>query len=127
MWWPKIFLKTLPEYKWSAALNMLSRVSRRLIKAHEYYVRKLFDERKTLNLNVTVFDNNYYFQEFLIPTAAHMFNLTMAVYDHSNMDVFVIALTEDKIREALANGKRIFHAVKHDSPLLINATQLKRK
>jgi hypothetical protein len=104
---------------------MLSRVSRRLINAHESYVRQLFNERK--KLNSSQFDNNYYFQEFLIPTAAHMFNLTMAVYDHSNMDVFVIALTEDKIREALANGKRIFHAVKHDSPLLINATQLKRK
>jgi hypothetical protein len=127
MWWPKIFLKTLPEYKWSAALNMLSRVSRRLIKAHEYYVRKLFDERKTLNLNVTVFDNNYYFQEFLIPTVAHMFNLTMVIYDHSNMEVFFTALSEDQIRESLAKGKQIFHAVKHDSPLLINATQLKRK
>jgi len=70
---------------------------------------------------------NYYFQEFLIPTVAHMFNLTMVIYDHSNMDVYFGALTEDKIREALANCKQIFHAVKHDSQLLINATQLKRK
>jgi hypothetical protein len=125
MWWPKIFLKLLPEYKWSAALNMLSRVSRRLINAHEYYVRQLFNERKTLNSSQ--FDNNYYFQEFLIPTVAHMFNLTMVIYDHSNMEVFCTPLSEDQIRESLAKGKQIFHAVKHDSPLLINATQLKRK
>jgi hypothetical protein len=56
-----------------------------------------------------------------------MFNLTMVIYDHSNMDVYFGALTEDKIREAIANGKRIFHAVKHDSTLIINGTQLKRK
>ncbi len=104
---------------------MLSRVSRRLINAHEYYVRQLFNERK--NLNSSQFDNNYYFQEFLIPTVAHMFNLTMVIYDHSNMEVFFTALNEDQIRESLAKGKQIFHAVKHDSPLLINATQLKRK
>jgi len=125
MWWPKIFIKSLPEYKWSAALNMLSRVSRRLINAHEYYVRQLFNERKTLNSSQ--FDNNYYFQEFLIPTVAHMFNLTMVIYDYSNMEVFFTALNEDQIRESLAKGKQIFHAVKHDSQLLINATQLKRK
>jgi hypothetical protein len=125
VWWPKVFLKLLPEYKWSGALNMLSRVSRRLINAHEYYVRQLFNERK--NLNSSQFDNNYYFQEFLIPTVAHMFNLTMVIYDHSNMEVFFTALNEDQIRESLAKGKQIFHAVKHDSPLLINATQLKRK
>jgi hypothetical protein len=125
VWWPKVFLKLLPEYKWSGALNMLSRVSRRLINAHEYYVRQLFNERK--NLNSSQFDNNYYFQEFLIPTVAHMFNLTMLIYDHSNMEVFFTALSEDQIRESLAKGKQIFHAVKHDSQLLINATQLKRK
>jgi hypothetical protein len=125
MGWPKIFLKLLPEYKWSGALNMLSRVSRRLINAHEYYVRQLFNERK--NLNSSQFDNKYYYQEFFIPTVAHMFNLTMVIYDHSNMEVFCTPLSEDQIRESLAKGKQIFHAVKHDSPLLINATQLKRK
>ncbi|CAF0850622.1 unnamed protein product [Adineta steineri] len=125
MWWPKVFLKILPENKWSGSLNMLSRVSRRLINAHQYYVQQLLSERKKLNL--TQFDNNYYYQEFLIPTVGHMFNLTMLIYDHSKMDVFFLALTENNIRDSLANGKRIFHAVKHDSPLLINATVIKKK
>jgi hypothetical protein len=100
---------------------MLSRVSRRLINAHHYYIRQLFNERK--QNNSTKIDNNYYFQEFFTPTVAHMFNLTMVIYDHSNMDVHVIALSEDNIRRSLANGKRIFHPVKHDSQLLNNATQ----
>ncbi|CAF0984538.1 unnamed protein product [Adineta steineri] len=125
MWWPKVFLKILPEDKWLASLNMISRVSRRLINAHQYYVRKLFSEQKKLNL--TQFDNNYYHQEFLIPTVGHMFNLTMLIYDHSKMDVFFLALTENDIRESLAFGKRIFHPVKHDSPLLINATSIRNR
>jgi len=99
---------------------MLSRVSRRLIQAHQYYIHQLWEERKQ-NLSIKI-DNNYYFQEFFTPTVAHMFNLTMMIYDHSNMDIHVIGLSEDQIGKSLANGKQIFHPVKHDSQLLINAT-----
>jgi hypothetical protein len=99
---------------------MLSRVSRRLIQAHQYYARQLFDERQKNSSNKI--DNNYYFQEFFTPTIAHMFNLTIIIYNHSNMDVHVSRLSEDNIRKSLANGKQIFHPVKHDSQLLINAT-----
>jgi len=99
---------------------MLSRVSRRLIKAHQYYIQKLFYVKK--QLNSSKIDSNYYYQEFFTPTVGHMFNLTMLIYDHSNMDVHVFKLSEDNIRKSLANGKQIFHPVKHDSQLLINAT-----
>ena len=99
---------------------MISRISRRLINAHQYYIRQLFNERKTLNSSQ--FDDSYYYQEFFIPTVAQMFNLTMNMYDHSNMDVYSNILTEDNIRDSLAKNIQIFHAVKHDSPLLINAT-----
>lgn len=121
IWWPKTSIDLFPENKWSGSLNMLSRVSRRLINAHQYYTRQLFYERKKNNTNK--FDNNYYYQEFFTPTVAKMFNLTMVIYDHSNMDVHVSNLNEDNIRRSLANGKQIFHPVKHDSQLLINATQ----
>ncbi|CAF2620555.1 unnamed protein product [Rotaria sp. Silwood2] len=100
---------------------MLSRVSRRIIKAHQYYSLQLLNEKKRKNANKI--DDNYYYQEFFIPTAANMFNLTMLMYNDSNMDVHVSALSEDNIRVSLAKGKKIFHAVKHDSQLLINATQ----
>ncbi|CAF0952286.1 unnamed protein product [Adineta steineri] len=123
--WPKVFLKILPEDKWSGSLNMLSRVSRRLINAHQYYVQQLLSERK--KPNVTQFDNDYYYQEFLIPTVGHMFNLTMLIYDYSKMDVYVYRLSENNIRNSLEDGKHIFHSVKHDSPLLINATVIKKK
>ncbi len=120
IWWPKTYLKLFPENKWSGSLNMLSRVSRRLIQAHQYYIHQLWEERKQ-NLSIKI-DNNYYYQEFFTPTVAHMFNLTMMIYDHSNMDVHVMRLSEDRIGKSLANGKQIFHPVKHDSQLLINAT-----
>jgi hypothetical protein len=121
IWWPKTYINLFPENKWSGSLNMLSRVSRRLIDAHQYYIRQLFNERQKNSSNKI--DNNYYFQEFFTPTIAHMVNLTMLIYDHSNMDVHVSQLKEDDIRKSLANGKRIFHPVKHDSQLLINATK----
>jgi hypothetical protein len=120
MWWPKTFVNFLPENKWAGALNMLSRVSRRLITVHEYYTLQLLNEKQRNSSNKI--DRNYYFQEFFIPTVAHMFNLTRVIYDHSNMDVHISALSEEDIRKSLADGKRIFHAVKHDSQLLINAT-----
>lgn len=125
MWWPKMILKILPESKWSGALNMLSRVSRRLIKAHQYYIEQMFNERK--NLSDNQFDQNYYFQEFLIPTVGHMFNLTMLIYDSSNMEVSFTPLSEDDVARSLKNGKQIFHAVKHQSPLLVNATEVRRR
>ncbi len=120
VWWPRTYIKLFPENKWSGSLNMLSRVSRRLIHAHQYYIRQLLNETKQNN-SIRI-DSNYYFQEFFIPTVGRMFNLTMLIYDHSNMDVHVFKLSEDNIRKSLANGKQIFHPVKHDSQLLINAT-----
>ncbi|CAF1089002.1 unnamed protein product [Rotaria sp. Silwood1] len=121
MWWPTTSLKLFPEKKWSGSLNMLSRVSRRLIKAHQYYTLQLLNETK--QNNASKIDSNYYYQEFFIPTVANMFNLKMLIYDHSLMEVHVSSLTENDIRTLLAKGKHIFHAVKHDSQLLINATQ----
>ncbi|UJR26660.1 hypothetical protein I4U23_007977 [Adineta vaga] len=118
MWWPKIVLKILPEKKWSGSLNMLSRISHRLINAHKYYIEQLYNERQYII--ESQFDDNYYYQEFLIPTVAHMFNLTMLMYDSSNMNVFFTSLSEDDIRQSLKDGKKIFHAVKHNSSLLIN-------
>lgn len=100
---------------------MLCRVSRRLVQAHQYYTMELF-RAKQQNISLSI-DDNYYFQEFFIPTVAHMFNLTMEIYDHTKMDVHVSQLNEDNIRKSLQNGKEIFHPVKHDSQLLINATQ----
>jgi hypothetical protein len=100
---------------------MLSRVSRRLIKAHEYYTLQLLNEKQRNKSNVI--DENYYFQEFFIPTVGHMFNLTLRIYNYSNMEVYFSPLSEDDIRNSLANGKQIFHAVKHDSQLLMNGTQ----
>ena len=73
IWWPTTNLDLFPENKWSGSLNMLSRVSRRLINAHQYYIRLLFNERQK-NSSYKV-ESNYYFQEFFIPTVAHMFNL----------------------------------------------------
>ncbi|CAF2973038.1 unnamed protein product [Rotaria sp. Silwood2] len=73
--------------------------------------------------NANEIDDNYYYLEFFIPTAANMFNLIMLMYNDSNMDVHISALSEDNIRHSLADGKQIFHAVKHDSQLLVNATQ----
>jgi hypothetical protein len=99
---------------------MLSRVSRRLIDAHRYYALQLLDEIKQ-NPSQSI-ESNVYYQEFFIPTVAHMFNLSMLIYNHSNMDVHVDSLDEAHIRQAMNNGKQIFHAVKHDSLLLINAT-----
>jgi hypothetical protein len=120
VWWPQSYLKLIPEHKWMGSLNMLSRVSRRLIQAHQYYIHQLWEKRKE-NSSIQI-DGNYYFQEFFIPTAAQLFNLTTIAYDHSNMDVYVFQLSEDDIRKSLADGKRIFHPVKHDSELLSNAT-----
>jgi hypothetical protein len=120
IWWPKSYLKLIPEHKWSGSLNMLSRVSSRLVQAHQYYIHQLWEKRKE-NSSIQI-DNNYYFQEFFTPTVAHLFNLTMIIYDHSNMDVHVFPLSEDGIRRSLANGRHIFHPVKHDSQLLSNAT-----
>lgn len=99
---------------------MLCRVSYRLVQAHQYYTLELL-RAKQQNLSLVI-DNNYYYQEFFIPTAAHMSNLRMKIYDHSNMNVHVFRLSEDNIRNSLENGKQIFHSVKHDSLLLINAT-----
>jgi hypothetical protein len=99
---------------------MLSRVSRRLIQAHQYYIHQLWEKRKE-NSSIKI-EGNYYFQEFFIPTVARLFNLTTIAYDHSNMDVHVFRLSEDNIRKSLADGKQIFHPVKHDSELLSNAT-----
>lgn len=121
MWWPKTHLNILPEKKWSGSLNMLCRVSNRLVQAHQYYTLQLL-RAKQQNLSLMI-DSNYYYQEFFIPTVAHMFNLRMEIYNHSNMDVHVSQLSEDNIRNSLRNGKQIFHPVKHDSQLLINATQ----
>ncbi len=120
IWWPKSYLKLIPEHKWSSSLNMLSRVSRRLIQAHQYYIHQLWEKRKE-NSSIKI-EGNYYFQEFFIPTVARLFNLTTIAYDHSNMDVHVFRLSEDNIRKSLADGKQIFHPVKHDSELLSNAT-----
>ena len=100
---------------------MLSRISRRLIQAHQYYtieLRRVKQQNHSLSI-----DDNYYYQEFFIPTVARMFNLTMEMYNHSNMDVHVFQLGEDHIRKSLKNGNEIFHPVKHDSQWLINATQ----
>ena len=52
-----------------------------------------------------------------------MSNLTIVVYNDSNMNVNFPPLSEDDIRKSLASGQQIFHAVKHDSQILINATQ----
>jgi hypothetical protein len=120
IWWPKSYLKLIPEHKWSGSLNMLSRVSSRLVQAHQYYIHQLWEKRKE-NSSIQI-DNNYYFQEFFTPTVAHLFNLTMIIYNHSNMDVHVSQLSEDDIRRSIANGRHIFHPVKHDSQLLSNAT-----
>ncbi len=100
---------------------MLLRVSRRLIKTHKYYILQLLHEKERDETNKI--DENYYFQEFFIPTVGHMFNLTIFSYDHSNMDVYITALTEEDISKSLVNGKEIFHPVKHNSRLLINATR----
>lgn len=95
---------------------MFSRVSHRLINAHRYYIEQLYNERK--NISDNQFDNNYYYQEFLIPTAGHMFNLTMQMYDTSNMQVHIGSIKENEIQSLIQNGKQIFHAVKHDSMLV---------
>ncbi|CAF1472411.1 unnamed protein product [Rotaria sordida] len=100
---------------------MLSRVSRRLINAHQYYTLQLLNETK--QKNASQIDRNYYYQEFFIPTSAQMFNLTMLMYNRSNMDVGISPLNEDQIHKSLAKGNQIFHPVKHDSQLLINATR----
>ena len=100
---------------------MLARISRRLIKVHQYYTWQLLHEKK--RKNTSNIDSNYYYQEFFIPTIAHLSNLTMTTYDHSNMDVGISKLSEDRIRQSLAKGKQIFHPVKHDSRLLTNSTQ----
>lgn len=118
--WPNKAVKSFPEQKWSGALNMISRVSRRLIEAHQYYTLQLLDEIKQ-DPSQSI-EGNVYYQEFFIPTVAHMFNLSMHIYDHSNMAVHFRALNEAAIAQAMKSGKQIFHAVKHDSLLLINAT-----
>lgn len=120
VWWPKHQLSLLPENKWSCALNVISRISKRLINAHHHYVRELFREKKR-NSSLKI-DKNYYYQEFLIPTAAHMFDLKMATYDRSNTFLSAHNLNESEILELLTKGVKIFHAVKHNSQLLINAT-----
>jgi hypothetical protein len=103
---------------------MLSRVSRRLVQAHQYYIKQLWQIRKE-NSSIRI-EDNYYYQEFFTPTVAHMFNLTMIIYDHSKMDVHVFQLSEDNIRKSLTNGKYIFHPVKHDSQLLMNGSKLQK-
>ena len=100
---------------------MFARISHRLINAHRYYIEQLYNERKTISDRQ--FDNNYYYQEFLIPTVSRMFNLTMQVYDTSNMEVDIGSIKENQIRGLIESGKQIFHAVKHDSKLLINTTE----
>ncbi len=122
IWWPKSYLKLIPEHKWMGSLNMLSLVSRRLIQAHQYYIHQLWEKRKG-NSSIQI-EGNYFFQEFFIPTAAaaQLFNLTTIAYDLSNLDVHVFPLSEDDIQKSLADGKQIFHPVKHDSELLSNAT-----
>ncbi|CAF1487987.1 unnamed protein product [Rotaria sordida] len=99
---------------------MLSRISRRLINAHQYYTRQLLHITK--KLNASNIDSNYYYQEFVIPTVAHVFNLSMGIYDSSKLDIDVIVLDEGNIRQSLTDGRQIFHPVKHDSLLLVNAT-----
>lgn len=121
MWWPKTVISVFPENKWSGSLNMFSRVSRRLINAHQYYTLKLLDEKR--KINATKIDDNYYYQEFFIPTSANMFNLTIIVYDQSTMKMDFIALSEEDILKSLNKGARIFHPVKHDSQILMNASR----
>ena len=79
---------------------------------------KVFETKQTKSMKIIIF-KNFLYQLFV----GHMFNLTMFSYDHSNMNVHISALTEEDINKSLANGKEIFHPVKHNSRLLINATR----
>lgn len=100
---------------------MLCRVSGRLIEAHRSYTLALLQEiERNTSLQA---DGNLYFQEFFIPTVAHLHHLSMVIYDHSNMDVHVLPLTEEAIRASWHSGKRLFHPVKHQSEFLVRQRQ----
>ena len=118
MWWPQSRLELLPRSHWSGSLNMLLRVSRRLIRAHQNLTLALLDEqRRNSSLKS---DRNLYFQEFFIPTAAHINQLSMKMYDNSKLDVHVVPLSEEAIKESWQQGKRLFHPVKHESEFLFH-------
>lgn len=97
---------------------MLVRVSRQLIKAHQKLTVALFDE---IQRDQTLkFDKNFYFQEFFIPTVAHINHLSMVIYDNSKLDVHVSPLSEEDIRKSWQKGNRLFHPVKHQSDFLFH-------
>ena len=121
IWWPQSRLKLFPESQWSGSLNMLCRVSHRLIESHQHYTLALLNEIKRNNSLQS--DGNLYFQEFFIPTVAHVSHLSMIIYDHSQMDVHVSRLSEDNIKTSWSQGKRIFHPVKHNSSFLFEQRQ----
>ena len=99
---------------------MLCRVSHRLVRAHK---RCLIDSLNEWKEDTSVpFDDGYQYQEFLISTCAHIYDLKMAIYDQSNIVLGLFALKEDFINQSLSKGIQIFHPVKHDSKILSNAT-----
>jgi hypothetical protein len=100
---------------------VIARVSRRLIKAHQYYSGELFNMSKRIRI-----EGKYYYQEFFIPTVARLQSLTVATYDYTDMNISSNAMSEDDLRCSIARGTRIFHAVKHDSRVLTTAKSRRR-
>jgi hypothetical protein len=73
--WPDVESSLLPKQYWSSTYNQLCRLSKKLVKYHEYYMKLM------LTNQTTTINRRYRFLEFIFATIALKENLTIQNYD----------------------------------------------